>query len=290
MSAGSPDKRILMRNFNRAAAGYDQYAALQMLVLERLLEQLPVFRVQPGIILDAGSGTGRAARPLGRLYPRATQVQLDIAEAMLKISKKTRPRWFSRTRRVCADAEAMPMADAAVDLVFSSLMLQWCPRAGVALAECARVLRPEGLFLFATMGPLTLFELRESWQQADEQAHVHSFADIHWLGDELVRRGFTQPVLESECVMLTYPDVRAVMLDLRRIGAVNSGSDRRRGLTGKNRYRRCLENYEQFRSDGRMPATFEIIYGHAWRSQQSPANKSQVMRFVSPEHLKGAPE
>ena len=289
MNTGSPDKRVLMRNFNRAAAGYDQYAALQMLVLERLLEQLPVFRVRPGAILDAGSGTGRAAKPLGRLYPRATLVLLDIAEAMLKQSGQARPRWFSRTRRVCADAEAMPLADAAFDIVFSNLMLQWCPQAGVALAECARVLRPEGVFLFATMGPLTLFELRESWQQADGQGRVHSFADIHWLGDELIKRGFTQPVLESERVVLTYPDVRAVMQDLRRIGAVNSGGDRRRGLTGKNRYRRCLEYYEQFRSDGRLPATFEIIYGHAWRSQQSPANKSQVMRFISPQQIKGAP-
>jgi malonyl-CoA O-methyltransferase len=164
----------------------------------------------------------------------------------------------------------LPLATASVDLVFSNLMLQWCDDVPGALAEVRRVLSPGGLFACSTFGPDTLHELRASWATVDADSHVNRFLDLHDVGDALVRAGFVEPVLDVERVVLTYPDSFALMRDLKAIGAHNATRGRPRGLTGRARMDRMSAAYERFRRDGRVPATFEVLYATAWGAALAP--------------------
>jgi malonyl-CoA O-methyltransferase len=158
----------------------------------------------------------------------------------------------------------MPLPDASFDLVFSNLMLPWCEDIDAVFAEVVRVLRPQGLFTFTTVGPDTLAELRSAWRSADRAEHVHPFTDMHNLGDGLVHAGFAEPVLDVSRYTLTYPDAAALMRDLKATGAQNATNGRARGLTGRGRIAAMTEAYEPFRADGVLPASVEAVFGQAW--------------------------
>lgn len=274
------DKAAIGRNFNRAAPAYDQHAVLQDIILDRLLEQVPVFCIKPDRVLDLGSGTGKGAARLRKQYSGSRIIQMDIAEVMLCIAKKKAGRFFSRDSFICADADQLPLADATIDMVFSSLMLQWSHMPDQLLQDLRRVIKPGGLLLFSTLGRDTLYELGESWHSSDNQSHVHEFPDIQTIGNLLVKCGFNQPVLSTERLVFNYNDVESIMKDLKLVGAVNSGINRRRSLTGKNRYLKCVQAYEQFRQDGKLPATYEIIYGHAWVKDAGERSDQHELRFI----------
>lgn len=256
------DQALLRRNFDRAASGYDQVAALQRVVGSRLLERLDPIRLSPRRIIDLGAGTGRPAAQLARRYAEAEVAQLDLAFNMLAESRRRKP--LARQHFLCADAERLPLIDACAEFVFSNLMLQWASRLDRALAEARRVLKPEGLILFSTLGPGSLAELRESWARVDERVHVNAFIDMHDVGDALIRAGFADPVMETERFTLLYEDGFALMRELQQLGASNVNKGRPRALTGKRKLQGMLAEYETRRRDGRLPATFEAIYGHAW--------------------------
>jgi malonyl-CoA O-methyltransferase len=258
-------------SFEAAAEGYDAVAVVQAEVRSRLLERLELFRIRPHRILDAGCGTGQGARALLQHYRGAAVVAVDIAPAMLRATLRRRP-WLRRLDAVCGDAAALPLADGSVDLVFSNLVLQWCNDPDRVFAEFRRVLRPDGLALFTSFGPDTLQELRAAWRQADGNTHVSRFIDMHDLGDALVRAGFTAPVMDMEHLTLTYPDVRSLMLELKAMGARNATAGRSRGLTGRRRLAAVEAYYERLRKNGRVPATWEVVYGHAWA--EGPPGKS----------------
>jgi malonyl-CoA O-methyltransferase len=133
--------------------------------------------------------------------------------------------------------------------------------------EMHRVLKVDGLLIFSTFGPDTLKELRGAFTGVDQHNHLNRFTDMHDIGDMLVHSGFAEPVMEMEYITLTYADVRGVLHDLKAIGAHNATAGRGRGLMGKNAWARLIENYERLRSNGRLPATFEVVYGHAWKPQ-----------------------
>ena len=251
------------RAFGRAAATYDAAAELQRRVRDELLSRLDYVKLEPAAVLDLGAGTGHAALALKRRYPASTVLAVDLAESMLREARR-RQTLFRRFQRVCADAAALPLRSASVELVFSSLMLQWCDVPDGVFAECRRVLRPGGLLSFTTFGPDTLVELRRAWAAADDGVHVSRFLDMHDVGDALVRAGFAEPVMDVDRVTLTYAEVRDLMRDLKAIGAHNAASGRRRGLTGRSTFARVVDAYERERRDGRLPATYEVVYGHAW--------------------------
>ena len=251
------------RAFDRAAATYDAAAELQRRVRDELLSRLDYVKLEPAAVLDLGAGTGHAALALKRRYPASTVLAVDLAESMLREARR-RQTLFRRFQRVCADAAALPLRSASVELVFSSLMLQWCDVPDGVFAECRRVLRPGGLLSFTTFGPDTLVELRRAWAAADDGVHVSRFLDMHDVGDALVRAGFAEPVMDVDRVTLTYAEVRDLMRDLKAIGAHNAASGRRRGLTGRSMFARVVDAYERERRDGRLPATYEVVYGHAW--------------------------
>ena len=257
------DRAGVRASFDRASASYEAAAGLQARVAAELLERLAVFAFAPGVVLDLGAGTGRVARELKRRYRRALVIALDLAPGMLREARRYQ-QWWRRFERVCGDALRLPLADASVDVVFSSLMLQWCEPLDTALAECRRVLKPDGFFAFSTFGPDTLHELRGAWASADGYNHVNHFVDVHEVGDALVRAGLMEPVLDVDRVEVGYPDALSLMRDLKAIGAHNVTAGRPRALAGRARLKRMQDAYEALRRDDRLPATYEVIYGASW--------------------------
>lgn len=268
------DKLQLRHAFERAAAGYDRAAVLQREVCDRMLSRLNYIKYTPDLILDAGSGTGYGSRKLAMRYPVAEMLAVDIALAMHFQARPSVPWWKrlspargNRTSYLCGDIELLPLKDACVGLVWSNLTLQWCNDMRYTFSEVRRVLQPGGLFMFSTFGPDTLKELRQAFRSADNYSHINRFTDMHDIGDMLVHNGFATPVMDMEYITLTYDDVIGVMRDLRAIGAHNVTQGRLHGLTGKSGWQKAIDHYEMLRIEGKLPATFEVIYGHAWKPQ-----------------------
>jgi len=266
------DKKALRKAFSKAATQYDAAAVMQREVCKRMLERLDYIKQKPVTVLDVGSGTGWGTRQLGERYPSAQIAALDIAIGMLQSARGTSS-WWSKlfagnTRQyLCADMESLPVKSGSMEMVWSNLAVQWCNDLPATLAEFHRVLKVDGLLMFSTFGPDTLKELRISFQGVDGYNHLNRFADMHDIGDMLVAGGFGDPVMDMEYITLTYKDVKTVMQDLRSIGAHNVTAGRATGMMGKKAWGRVLENYERLRRDGKLPATFEVIYGHAWKPQ-----------------------
>ena len=278
MSAPLFDARQVRRAFSRSAASYDAAARLQHAVEARLLESLdylddPVLkREAPQRVLDLGCGTGRASIAMQKRWPKAELVSLDLAWPMLRQAREAAKRsagWLSnpfarRPAQVCADARALPLAEASVDVLFSNLCLQWVEDLDALFAGFRRVLKPHGLLLVSTFGPETLWELREAFAHADDAPHVSPFADIAGFGDALVRAGFHQPVLDREEETTHYADLPALMREQRAIGATNALASRRHTLTGRARFAAAADAYEAHRGAHGLPATWEIITAMAW--------------------------
>ena len=265
------DKQLARRSFDRAADSYDAVAELQYEIGDRMLERLDYIRQQPTRILDLGAGTGFFSAALLKRYRKADVVALDIAERML-LRVQGRAGWFRKPQCVCADAESLPFAEDSFDFIFSNLMLQWCTDLESTLTELRRVLAPGGLLMFTSFGPDTLMELRASWEAVDGYTHVNSFVDMHDVGDMLLATQWAEPVMDSERITVTYRELRTLMQELKHIGAHNVTAGRARGLTGRQHMQQLAEAYERFREDGVLPASYEVVYGHAW----SPLNKYAV--------------
>ncbi len=264
------DKMAMRRAFSRAATSYDASAVLQREVCARMLERLDYIKLKPARLLDAGSGTGWGGRQLAEKYPEAQLISLDIAIGMLHEAHGRAAWWqklFGGNRQlpVCADVEALPLGSNSLSMVWSNLAVQWCNDLPATFVELHRVLKPEGMLMFSTFGPDTLKELRLAFRGVDEHSHLNRFADMHDIGDMLMQAGFAEPVMDMEYMTLTYEDVRGVLHDLKAIGAHNATAGRPQGLMGKTALARLVENYERLRCDGKLPATYEVIYGHAWK-------------------------
>ena len=268
------DKVRLRASFNRAAKTYDAAAVLQKLVRTEMLSRLDLVNIKPKAILDAGCGTGHGSFALQKRFKSAQVISLDIALGMLQQTKLQHPflqKILNKQYLLCADIENLPLADNSVGMIWSNLALQWCNDLDAAFSQAARVLQPEGLYMFSTFGPDTLKELRIA--TSNDHTHVSRFIDMHDIGDALIRNGFSTPVLDVERYTLTYDNVKGVMHDLKSIGANNATFGRARGLQGRGFLQNLTQHYEQFRSDtiengGKLPATFEVIYGHAWKAEQ----------------------
>jgi len=275
------DKARARASFGRAANTYDAAAILQKQVREEMLNRLDLVKLNPQTILDAGCGTGLASHALQKRFAKSQVISLDFALPMLQKTRSTNPNngligqvknllGGAKQNLLCADIESLPLANASVGLVWSNLAIQWCNDLDAALQEFHRVLQPESLLMFSTFGPDTLKELRVATSGHNDTTSVSRFLDMHDIGDAMVRAGFSAPVLDVERFTLTYDDVKSVMRDLKSIGAHNATDGRARGLLGRGFLQNLEANYEQFRVGGKLPATFEVVYGHAWRGQDKP--------------------
>lgn len=295
--AGKPpalDRAAIRRSCARFAARYDAAAVLQREVARRMAERLQYVKLAPARVLDLGCGTGTDFAPLAQRYPGAQMIGCDFAPSMLQRAGARVP-WIRRVlpvlkhrapRLVCADAEHLPLCAGSVGLVWSNQMLHGFDDPLPTLREVQRVLEVGGLFMFSSLGPDTLMELRCAFAAVDGAAHVHGFIDMHDLGDMLMASGFAEPVMDMEMITLTYEDLSALMRDLRHSGAANVVASRRRGLTGRGVWQGVRAGYEALRRDGRLPATFEVVYGHAWKAQpKATADGRAIVHFDLPRRV-----
>lgn len=262
MDTSALSRRAIRAHFGRAAGSYLAAAALQNIVQDQLLERLAAIKSPPQRILDIGSGPGRGALALRKAFPNAQIVALDFALPMLaQIPVKSRWNPFSEPtiHRIAGDAAMLPLAGACADVLFSNLCIQWCLDLAPLFAEWRRVLKQDALLAFTSFGPDTLLELRQAWAQVDQGAHVNQFFDMHDIGDALLRAGFKDPVLSTERYTLSYPSVRALLAELKAIGATNALNARRTGLGGKAAIAQMIQRYP-VDADGRVSATYEVVF------------------------------
>ncbi|MBK7423492.1 MAG: malonyl-ACP O-methyltransferase BioC [Propionivibrio sp.] len=298
MSAPAPfvDSRQVRRNFARAAAsGYDAVAVLQREVGSRMLERLDYVKIDPGRVLDLGCGTGASLGALSERYAKSQVLGTDLSEAMLQAGRKenSRLRWllpFLRASRrssalVAADTLALPFTSGSVGLIWSNLMLHWLDDPVPAFREMHRVLNVGGLLMFSTFGPDTLKELRASF--SDGYVHTQRFADMHDYGDMLLECGYADPVMDVDVLTMTYSSIDDLFRDLRQSGAACAMQARRHGLMGRSAWHAARTEYEKYLFEGRLPATFEIVYGHAWKAQaRKTADGSTIVRFDPKQRLR----
>lgn len=269
-TAGFVDRQQVVRRFSNVAENYPAGDFFAREIDRRMQERLDYVRVEPKRILDLGCSRGASLPALAARYPQAELIGLDISEAMLAASHVRRPGWQrwlgmgkAESARIAADATKLPLAARSTALIWSNLLLHWLDHPLPALAEAHRVLEVGGLLMFSTLGPDTLNELRGAF--SDGYAHTQRFADMHDLGDMLVECGFADPVMDMEVITLTYDDIDTMFSDLRAAGSGCAMKARRHGLTGKSAWSAARDAYELLRRNGKLPATFEVVYGHAWK-------------------------
>jgi malonyl-CoA O-methyltransferase len=254
------DRRAARRRFERAAPTYTEAARLEAEVAARMLERLDYMKLAPRRILDAASGP--PGRALAKRYAGAQVLALDFSLGMLRAGKRSLLR--KNPLRVCGDLEQLPLEAEAIDFTWCNMALHWLSDPLPALREFARVLSPEGLLMFSTLGPDTLKELRA----AAGASRVHAFTDMHDLGDMLVAAGFSAPVMDMEMIEIEYTKGKNLLADLRATGQTSARGDRARGLAGR-RFAEAL------RARLAAKATFEVVYGHAWKARSvEPAPKT----------------
>lgn len=254
----------IRRRFDHAAAGFDDFDFVHATTREGLLERLEPMRVQAKTIVDLGCATGSAMKALARRFRGSRIVAVDQSPAMLQFAAGRKP-WFTRTAFLQADARRLPLAAQSVDLVFCNQLLPWIDDPAALFVEVNRVLRKEGLFLFAGLGPDSLAELRRAWSGAADDAHVNRFPDMHDLGDAAVRAGLSDPVLDIDRLRVRYDNPAALFRDLTGCGGRNCLADRRRSLTGKTRFAAVQRKLQ---GGGGLPIELELelVYGHCWGS------------------------
>ena len=290
MDAFRVDALQARRAFERAARQSADAAAPQREVERRMLERLEYVRLLPRRVLDAGCGTGRGLGLLRNRYPKADLLGVDFAPTAVRAASRAeslagRVRRFLRgtlSACLCADFARLPLPAGAIDMVWSNLALAWAEDPLAVLREFLRVLTPGGLLMFSSYGPDTLKELKTAFSAASPARRVHSFVDMHDLGDMLVACGFAAPVMEVERITLTYASVEDLARDLKASGQTCAALDRFRPLTGRDTWRRMLAAYESERRDGRLPATLEIVYGHAWKGEPRAVDDGrQIVKWAT---------
>jgi malonyl-CoA O-methyltransferase len=250
-----PDKRQVAASFSRAAASYDGVAALQRTVGGELLQRVPSQPLERW--LDLGCGTGHFSRVLAARAPQAWGLALDLAEGMLR---HARPLGGAQDF-IAGDAEQLPLRADSLDLIFSSLALQWCGNFSAVLSEAQRVLRPGGVFAFSSLCVGTLQELRDSWQAVDGLVHVNRFRQFADYQQLCAGSGLALVSLDQQQQRLYYPNLRQLTHELKALGAHNLNPGRPGGLTGRARIQALSDAYETQRQAAGLPCSYQVVYG-----------------------------
>ena len=264
---GGIDRHRVMASFHRHAGNYDSHAQVQKRVVARLLEQSLWGGIQPKRLLDIGSGTGRMLAALQDLYPQSLKVGADLAFGMCRTARDNQSN-CRRTNFLTADAEYLPFAGDAFDLVLSTSTYQWLAGLDQAFREVWRVLAPGGIFCFALFGERTLFELKDSYRLAlgadlsGRENRTHNFFNSSDVATALDSAGFSNCLAHAELEVEHHQDVPALLRSLKRIGAGNAAPDTPRGLAGRRVMLEMMEVYcRRYGCAEGIPATYEVVYG-----------------------------
>ena len=263
----------IRRRFDNAAATFDDVDFVHAVTRNGVLARLEPVVLDASVILDLGSATGATGRQLRKRFRRTRVVSVDLSAAMLRQAQQ-RKTWFTRSSFVQADACQLPFRDACFDLVVANQLLPWIPDPQLLFGEAARVLKKGGLFAFATLGPDSLQEIANAWAKAEvasklaPASHVNAFADMHDIGDGLVRAGLRDPVLDVDRLTVSYESTGKLLDDLTRAGARNSLAARTRGLTGKHGFRAMARALETATPGPGLSLELELVYGHCWGGEQ----------------------
>lgn len=278
----SLDRHCIRQSFEKAAQSYQQHSVLQDEVQIRLLDRLSVVEKTPEVVLDLGCGPGKAVPFIQQQWPDSQIIAMDVAQTMLQGAQ------HGSMQKLCADTHGIPLQTASVDFIFSNLMLQWVLNLDLVFAEMRRILKPGGMVLLTTLGLETLIELKQAAFRADGGMHVNDFTDIREVGDRMLAAGFQNPVLDVDRITLTYSKVSGLLKDLKGVGAHNVRNDRQRTLTGKGFLQKLEQEYETFREDGVLPASYEVVYAMAWAPEQGQPWKVDGMDIahISPDQIK----
>lgn len=250
----SLDKKRIAASFSKAATTYDSAAHLQRTIGDKLLSYLPL---EPSAhILDVGCGTGVFTSQLRVENPLSQIVGLDLAAGMLNVLKGRDP----SISLVCGDAERLPVADGSIDLLFSNLAIQWCQDYPRLFAEWHRVLAADGLCVVSTFVDGTLQELAEAWRAVDDRVHINHFVSANTLCQVAEAQGFRDIECNEQTEILRYRTVRALMRELKHLGAHNLNAGRHSGLTGKRQLITLAQAYEAKREHELLPATWRVAY------------------------------
>ena len=248
---------------SRVARRRGDPAAAERLCAEtgaRLFDHLDPVRLEPRRVVDLAMQCGFAGR-LSERFPASRILSCGYFPELPETGHG------SPIQAVAASPLALPLAAESTDLVASNLGLFWFSDSGPVLGEIRRVLRPGGLIAFTTLGPGTLAELRRSWERVDVRSHIIDFIDMHDIGDAMVKAGFADVVMDAERISVTWPDVPALLRDLRGLGTGNPLPDRPPGLTTPRRLRALVDAYEGRLPSGRVTATVELVHGHGWKPE-----------------------
>lgn len=271
------DKKQMRRQFDRVAKTYEAHAVAYQEIADRLLDKLEFIKINPQRIVDLGCGLGNLMSVLGAKYPEAQVIGVDLSYGMLNEGMKKYP----EQQVIQADSAFLPLPDESVELVMSNLMFPWCDDLASIFAEVRRVLTPNGLFLFATLGPDTLKELRTAWAEVDEQPRVHVFLDMHDLGDVLLSSGLSDPVMDVDHFSMCYQKFVDFLTDLRFNGSATVLRQRAVTLLTPSKLRLLEREYQRFQYNNRFPVTYEVVYGHAWKGSV-PSSSHQSDEFYFP--------
>ena len=253
------------RRFDAAAETFDDFDFVHAVTRDGLFVRLEPMTVAAKVVLDLGCATGAASKQLAKRFRGAKIIGVDHSPVMLNKAAARKP-WFTKCSFLEADASAMPLDDHSVDVVFSNQLLPWIDDVPAVFSEINRVLKKDGLFVFASLGPDSFAELRQAWQTVDQEAHVHHFADMHNIGDAAVRAGLRDPVLDVDRLKLRYEDATALFRDLTGSGARNCLLERSRSLTGKSRFDALSRALQSTPCDTAIELELELVYGHCWGS------------------------
>jgi malonyl-CoA O-methyltransferase len=264
---GTLRRKDVDRRLARAAGQLHQADFVHRHTSSGLIERLSPMQANVSHIVDLGSATGRDGKVLKEQFPGALVVGIDRSTAMLAEASRSRSwvaKWFFKASYLRADAEKLPLAGGSIDLVYANLLLPWIDDHGAVFAEVARVLRKDGLFVFSTLGPDSFRELRDAWAGIDSRQHVREFPDMHDVGDEIVRSGLRDPVLDVDSLVLQYQNTRDLFRDIVSTGAGNSLRHRHQALTGKDVMRRLATRLAGNGGECPFSLRLELVFGHAW--------------------------
>lgn len=266
--------------FSNAASHFDTHAAVLRELGQRLFERLDYVKLVPERILDLGTATGTSQLLLAKRYPEACMIGVDSSYPML-IEATNKLSSLEKSLLIQANVVRLPLADASMDLIFANGLLPWIHEMPAFFEECRRLLKPQGLILFNSLGPDSLIELRQVWRKQDNYDHVNPFIDMHDVGDALLAAGLSDPALDTEHITISYPSVGSVLRELKALGSYLGYGKPKRGLTTK-RQLEALETFAEHDNNGRFPVTLEVVYGLAWGSEISMRNQKRGNDILLP--------